>query len=34
MSAIKRVIVALALRRLIPADLAQWLIQKMGLIHA
>jgi hypothetical protein len=34
MSAIKRVIVALAVRRHIPADLAQWLIRNLGLLHA
>jgi len=34
MSAVKRLIVALAVRGLVPPHLAQWLIQNMGLIHA
>jgi|GEM_PF-4079818 hypothetical protein len=34
MSATKRVIVALAVCRLIPEGLAQWLIRNLGLLHA
>ena len=34
MNAIKRLIVALVVHRLIPADLAHWLIQNLGLLHA